>query len=192
MPSWTFSGLVFDDHNGNGVQNPGDEGVSGVGVQITTFSHGVEEQSITVTTAGDGTWTGALDAFSDPQAQAKIEVLVGVGSFTLWVATTTSPLTVDLSAAGGGGAFAGNNFGIRPNKQCFTAWSTWIYEVCWLPDKGVAVTFKDRAGAPYFRCYYPNTTFDDFLWYRAQASLGKWEWAVYYHRPYVPLPLGAE
>jgi hypothetical protein len=53
------------------------------------------------------------------------------------------------------------------------------------------VTFKDRHGRPYFRCYYPGTTFNDYQWYAVQASLGKWEWAVYYRRPYVPLPLGA-
>jgi hypothetical protein len=191
MAQWTFTGTVWHDHNGDGIREPGDDGVTGVGVTVTTFAGGTLEQSVTVTTAADGTWSASMLAF--PSGSAVIAVDVGAaGPFQSWRATTSNPLSLDLSAAPGGGTFAGNDFGIQPAKQCFTAWSSWVYEVCWLPGRGVAVTFKDRAGAPCFRCYYPGTTFDDYQWYRVQVSLGKWEWAVYYRRPYVPLPLGAE
>ncbi|WP_452225827.1 SdrD B-like domain-containing protein, partial [Lacinutrix cladophorae] len=48
-----LSGVVFEDLNGDGVQDPGEEGIEGVEVVITD----VDGTVTTVTTGTDGTWS---------------------------------------------------------------------------------------------------------------------------------------
>jgi hypothetical protein len=57
----------------------------------------------------------------------------------------------------------------------------------------VAITFKQGfAGAPYFRCIYTGTTFTEYEFYLVSAGPGHWlHKKVYYHGPYIPIPLGA-
>lgn len=82
-------------------------------------------------------------------------------------------------------------FGVAGGTVCFMGWpfSTWVYRVCYLPGLGVHVTFH-KLGTPYFRCRYPGTTKRDYDAFELQASLGRWVWAQYWRRPYIPLPLG--
>jgi hypothetical protein len=76
-------------------------------------------------------------------------------------------------------------------KECFSpAFSTWVHEVCWIPLQGVRITYhKNRV--PYFACIYPGTAYADYLAFKAAASAGKWVWAFYWLRPYVPVPLNS-
>ncbi|WP_452225720.1 SdrD B-like domain-containing protein, partial [Lacinutrix cladophorae] len=48
-----LTGVVFEDLNGDGVQDPGEEGIEGVEVVITD----VNGDETTVTTGTDGSWT---------------------------------------------------------------------------------------------------------------------------------------
>ncbi|WP_317126909.1 beta strand repeat-containing protein, partial [Nonlabens xiamenensis] len=54
----TVSGVVFNDANGNGVQDPGEAGLGGVSVDIVD-SNGNPQ---TVVTAADGSWTAQVPA----------------------------------------------------------------------------------------------------------------------------------
>ena len=58
--------LLFEDTNGNGVQDPGEDGVPGVDVVITD----VDGNPTTVTTGADGSWT----ATDIPVGDATIDV----------------------------------------------------------------------------------------------------------------------
>ncbi|WP_452225711.1 SdrD B-like domain-containing protein, partial [Lacinutrix cladophorae] len=48
-----LTGVVFEDLNGDGIQDPGEEGIEGVEVVITD----VDGTVTTVTTGTDGTWS---------------------------------------------------------------------------------------------------------------------------------------
>ena len=48
-----LTGVVFEDTNGNGVQDPGEDGIPGVDVVITD----INGTPTTVTTGADGSWS---------------------------------------------------------------------------------------------------------------------------------------
>jgi hypothetical protein len=74
-------------------------------------------------------------------------------------------------------------------KTCFSAFSTWVHKVCWVPGLGVQVTFKALQGVPYFTCYYPGTTYADYELFLLAASRGVHVHEKYKTRPYVPVAL---
>jgi hypothetical protein len=77
-----------------------------------------------------------------------------------------------------------------PRQERQTPRSSWISKVSWVPDRGVQVQFHHK-GVPYFECYYPQTTFQDYQQYVLAVSLGRWEHAFYYRRPYIAVPIGS-
>jgi hypothetical protein len=70
----------------------------------------------------------------------------------------------------------------------YTPLSSWVYKICFNPDYGVRVTFKEKGGR-LFTALYPGTTLSDYNAFVAAASKGKWEHMYYYKkRPYVTWP----
>ncbi len=92
----TVSGTVFNDLNGNGVQDPGEGGIGGVTVTLTPTGGGAAR---TATTAGDGSYLfGGVTSGSYTVTETDPS---GYGS--------TSSNVVPVSVPAGGGATA--NFG---------------------------------------------------------------------------------
>jgi len=175
--SYTISGTVFNDANGNGVQDPGEPGLNHITVVV------YDSTATTVlgaaTTNASGHWS--IDLTAQGAGTYKVNCTPPRG----WVATTPAWVTVVLTALA---STATVNFGQAQQgttRQCFYPVSSWVHRVCWLPGKGVQVTFHNRRHVPYFTCYYPGTTHSMYQVFQKVPSKGKHVWAVYYYRPYV-------
>jgi protocatechuate 3,4-dioxygenase beta subunit len=96
QPQGTVSGTVFNDLNGNGVQDPGETGLGGVTVTLTPTSGG---PSVTTTTTSNG---GYLFTAVAPGSYTVTEA-----DPTDFISTTNN--TVPVSVPSGGAATA--NFG---------------------------------------------------------------------------------
>jgi hypothetical protein len=197
----TLSGQVWDDYNLNGAIDPGEPGIAGVTITIQVAQQfpppGTPFSPVgTVTTDASGNWSFTYD-FTDNSGVYLIQALCGVAppppdpsGWQFTTANESSEYTID-TAHPGTTNFPGILFGQGQKKACFFPASVWVHEVCWLPGMGVAFTFKDRGGTPYFRCYYPDTTYALYEFFLTNAGPGHWVWATgLYWAPYIPLPLG--
>jgi hypothetical protein len=129
MSGYQITGLVFNDLNGNGLQDAGEPGVAGVTVEATLLANGSQADAGAAQTAADGTYE--ID-FSETVANPTVELKVIVpdnGAFADWHVTAPAGGEWDFTPVAG--ANPGWNFGIQSNnpKQCFSAWSTWIWDV---------------------------------------------------------------
>ncbi|WP_206052172.1 T9SS type B sorting domain-containing protein, partial [Nonlabens xiamenensis] len=110
----TVSGVVFNDANGNGVQDPGEAGLGGVSVDIVD-SNGNPQ---TVVTAADGSWTaqvpaGDTDIDVDETTLPAGSALTTVGSdpeTVTVVAGTDTPSTDDGYTQNNDGTITGTVF----------------------------------------------------------------------------------
>ena len=90
----SVGGVVFDDADGDGVRDPGEEGVGGVGVTIV-WSGPEGPVTILVTTAPDGTWSvGGLPA-------GDYTVTVSLDGVSAGTRPSTGLLTTLVLAPGG-------------------------------------------------------------------------------------------
>ncbi len=78
----TLSGKVYNDLNGNGIQDNGEPGISGASVQITAASL----PTTTVTTNATGFWVAAVNA-NEPTSSFVLVNTLGLGSSV----TATNP-----------------------------------------------------------------------------------------------------
>jgi hypothetical protein len=175
--AYTISGTVFNDANGNGVQDVGELGIEHVSVAV--YDSTAQTLLGTATTDGSGSWSVDLTAQGAGTYKVHGSPLSG------WVSTSSAWVTVTLTALV---TTATVNFGQAHQgtvRQCFYPVSSWVHRVCWLPEKGVQVTFHNRRRVPYFTCYYPGTTYAMFQVFQVVPSKGRHVWGVYYYRPYV-------
>jgi hypothetical protein len=168
MPVSTISGLVYDADDNSGLAG------------------------WTVTLSGDATDSGTTDSgghfrFDETVPSGTVNVTVTVPALTGWTAATDDPVTLSFA----GGTNVNHNFGFYAPEEWFRRGSRWVDKVGWLPGRGVLVQFKNRRGAPNFCCYYPGTTYQDYLAFRAAPSLGRHVRLWYYYRPYVTIPIGS-
>jgi hypothetical protein len=195
----TLSGTVWDDYNLNAAIDPGEPGIAGVTITIQVALQsppGTPFQTVgTTTTDAGGNWSFTY-SFTENTGVWLIQALCGVAppppdpsgwQFTTANESNEYPINTANPVITN---FPGILFGQVQKKACFFPASVWVNEVCWLPGKGVAFTFKDRAGTPYFRCYYPGTTYALYEFFLTNAGPGHWVWATgLYWAPYIPLPL---
>ncbi len=88
----TVSGVVFRDTNSDGARNPGEPGIGGVVITLTTETH----QTFTTTTAGDGSYS-----FRDV---TEGNYTVSAGAIPGFIRTTQG--TVNIAVSPGGSAHA--------------------------------------------------------------------------------------
>ena len=165
----TLSGLVWDDYNLNGLIDPGEPGIAGVTITIQVAQQfpppGYPYTTVgTVLTDANGNWSFTYN-FTENSGVYLIRALCGIAppppDPSGWQFTTASEsfeYTIDTTLPAQTN-FSDIDFGQVQKKACFFPASVWVYEVCWLPGMGIAFTFKDEGGTPYFRCYYPGTTY---------------------------------
>jgi hypothetical protein len=179
MPSYFIDGLVFDDVNKSGHDDPGDPGVFGALLTVTGDASG----------SGVSLSDGTCDLSFDDGRPGPLSVTVTCTPPTAtppWQLTTPASVNLTLTA----GVHSDVAFGLT-RRECFRRGSSRVDRVCWLPGQGVQVQFKNRRGTPCFCCYYPGTTYQDYLAFLAAPSLGRHVWEWYYRRPYVTVPVGS-
>jgi hypothetical protein len=177
------SGVVFHDVNANGNQDAGDTGLAGAAVTAYQLLGSTYQQVAAAVSDAQGNYTLTWNSVISPaEVQVSCDALAGMQL------TTPSPAALEL---GNDAVTATVNFGQVEARQCFYPVSVWVYEICWIPQWGLTITYKDHDGSPYFRCYYPGTTFADYQFFFNNPGPGHLIWAFgYYYRPYVAVPLG--
>ncbi|WP_298956531.1 SdrD B-like domain-containing protein, partial [uncultured Nonlabens sp.] len=105
-----FNGVVFDDANGNGVQDMGEMGLGGVTVNVTDSTMAV----VTVFTNPDGTWSVVVPA-GTPTADIDETTLPNGGSEIQTAGT--NPTTVTVGVGENVGQPADGFFNAMPNLE---------------------------------------------------------------------------
>lgn len=185
MADYLITGRVWDDADGDGTQG-GEGGLSGRSVNVFRQVGGMDTLVSSKFTDVNGEYSTGTDLFGLGSAETFT-----VSAFLLlgWEPTTPASVELNLTAASPSGEA---NFGQwQSTRTCFRAPSSWVHEVCWVPGRGVQLTYHNRDLVPCFACYYPGTTLADYQHFVHQASLGRWAWAMYFTRPYVPVPVGS-
>jgi hypothetical protein len=180
VPLYSIHAIAFNDANANGLLDSGEPGLAGLAVDL--LSGGVVIDTQTTDATGSAVFGETLDP-------GDYQLRCGTPAGT-WTFTTPNPYPLTLTA---GVLSYLVKLGMAQNlgRVCFRRGSSWVDRVCWVPGRGVEVQFKDRHGAPYFCCYYPGTTYTDYLLFHAAPSLGRHVRQWYYWRPYVPVPVGS-
>ena len=138
QPIGTVRGVVFNDLNGDGVQNPGENGIPGVTVQLKDSGGGVVG---TTTTAGNGSYL-----FTNVPAGPYTVVETDPSGYT-----STTSNTVPVSVPAGGSAVA--DFGDQqPGTVSGVVFNDLNGDGVQGPGEngipGVTVTLKDSSGNP--------------------------------------------
>jgi hypothetical protein len=185
MPTYNITVGVLRDYWGDGQFRSPDVPLVGGTVTLSgagsgTFTQGPTDNGLFSVTIPDDPATFTLTAA--PPA-------LNPGDPPWMLTTPPDPLTFSLGTAAG--TFVTEVFFGYAATECFRRGSSWVDRVCWVPWLGVRVQFKDRRGTPYFCCYYPGTTYQDYLSFRVAPSLGRHVRLWYYYRPYVPVPVGS-
>ncbi|MFO0876500.1 MAG: SdrD B-like domain-containing protein [Gemmataceae bacterium] len=183
MATYALTLFVWDDTDGDGVLDPGEAGI--VGRTVKVYNSTGTTLLATATTGVGGVVVVTLTGQPDP-CTYRIQALPPTG----WWNTTP---TLIVNTYGTGVTPGSNHFGqsnTPPPRRCFRPASSWVWEVCWLPDLGgIGVTLHHK-GIPYVRVLYPGTSYDDWLLWLLAPSAGRHLHHVFYGRPYLPLPLG--
>ncbi len=175
MPGTTrFTGHSFEDIDGDSTQGAGEPDLAGLGYQIRSFSGATLTTG--VTDAG-----GAFDVTIDtPEEITFVQVFGNIDYAAL------GPSDIPFFTPGGGHGHVIVRF---QKIECTRVVSRWVHKVCWDPNEGVRVTYRQRGG--FFTCIYPGTTHQDYLDFVNAPSKGRWAHAYYRWRPYIavaPLP----
>jgi len=168
------TGHVWDDRDADGLLGPGDVPLAGLRVRISeaVFLIGYDQSAVT-----DASGFYSIDS-------------TGLGATTyhirVYISDEWSPIF-------------GNDFDYNTGpgqvddfpfiELCTRVQSSWLVKVCFIPARGVRVTFKNRHGR-LFTCLYPGTTLADYVQLREAASKGRWiHWFYAKVRPYVAWPV---
>jgi hypothetical protein len=167
-------GHAFNDVNGNGFQDTGpppEPDLPGLVIKITDgLSSTLLDQCVTDA-------SGNYDRFVTP-----IGPITAVEIFpSLELVPLTATYVPYVSGGLGSATFRFQSI------QCQRVVSHWVAKVCWVPNRGVRVTYKHHK-LSYFTCLYPGTVYQDYLDFLTAPSKGRWARQNYFRRPYIPLP----
>ena len=135
------TGVVFNDVNGNKVQDPGEPGLAGVTVTLDAGATG----TVTTTTDAGGRYTFA----GVPNGTSKIAVVAPAGN----TVTSTNPLTVAIT---GGSGLLGEDFAVQVTGEVTGVVfqdknANGVQDAGEAPLPGVTVTLDEGAtGTPQF------------------------------------------
>jgi hypothetical protein len=171
-----FSIFAWNDINGNGQYDPPAEyGLAGIILKVF-------DQTGAFMGQGQTDATGFADFFT-PNGQGPPFLYWYYADD--WVPTSNSPNPIQYNAFGG---LCSANFPFQ-KIQCTYVVSSWVYKVCWVPLKGVRVTYKHGRHHKSYRTFtYPGTVHQDYLDFINAPSKGKWARLLYYTRPCYSVP----
>lgn len=175
-----ITGNVFIDKNGNGLKDPGDQGLQGIIVTIIRTDTGaLFGQCLT---DGNGFYT------IDDSGLMAVNYTISINISQDYIMTATPNPNTSGSITTGDVL----NFGCLP-RCTRTPESSWVWKVCFYDGQGVMVTFVDHfkhKSRKFFTCLYPNTTLKDYTILIDAASKGRTiHWFYDKKRVYVPWPI---
>lgn len=187
MPSsYEINCTVFNDRNRNGTQDTGEAGLAGWALTLERWDGAAWEL---VDNTGETDANGQFSfGYEMGAASEQFQVTVTLESGYEGISDIAQTITLtDPGNTVGNLVFAvARTQGTV--KECFYPGSSWVHKVCWVPNQGVQVTFKNK-GVPYFTCVYPATIYGDYEIFLVMASKGRWIHQFYWGRVYFPRPL---